>query len=88
MKEQSAGRPASKRGRMWLWIALAVVAVLGLLTAVAAVVVLIHHALETVPALAEVGARPGTVPTGTVDLPTATDPAFMCGANDANAPNT
>ena len=35
------------------------------LRGLAAVVVLIHHALETVPALAEVGARPGTVPTGT-----------------------
>ena len=29
------------------------------LRGLAAVVVLIHHALETVPALAEVGARPG-----------------------------
>ena len=35
------------------------------LRGLAAVIVLIHHALETVPALAEVGARPGTVPTGT-----------------------
>ena len=35
------------------------------LRGLAAVVVLIHHILETVPALAEVGARPGVVPTGT-----------------------
>ena len=37
------------------------------LRGLAAVVVLIHHALETVPALAEVGARPGTVPTGALN---------------------
>ena len=37
------------------------------LRGLAAVVVLIHHALETVPALAEVGARPRTVPTGVLN---------------------
>ncbi len=34
------------------------------LRGLAAAVVLIYHSLETVPALAEVGARPGVVPTG------------------------
>ena len=47
------------------------------LRGLAAVVVLIHHCLLTVPALAEVGARPGTVPGGALERLLALTPAHL-----------
>ncbi|SHJ16745.1 Peptidoglycan/LPS O-acetylase OafA/YrhL, contains acyltransferase and SGNH-hydrolase domains [Actinomyces denticolens] len=47
------------------------------LRGLAAVVVLIHHCLLTVPSLAEVGARPGTAPSGSLERLLALTPLHL-----------
>ncbi|ARD41153.1 acyltransferase family protein [Actinomyces gaoshouyii] len=47
------------------------------LRGLAAIVVLIHHCLLTVPALAEVGARPGTAPDGALERLLSLTPAHL-----------
>lgn len=47
------------------------------LRGLAAVVVLVHHCLMTVPSLAEVGAHPGVVPSGTLDRTLALTPLHL-----------